>query len=491
MVTRSALLGLALLAAPPAAARDEAGAAIDAVSRAWRDGATAERLAALESLARFDEPRCVDAVLEVLEHDEVALFPAARRVLGSYTAERTLKRLQDRGLQHRDGRVRAQVLSALGEARPEGFAWRDAARAGLDDEDPRVRAAAVRTLSRARDGERLDRILALAIDPAERVRLEVPEALERLAGPRAQAALCNLLNDPRWRVRTAAARALADLREPSAVLALVDRLAVESGRLREDLLDILERLTGRNFEMDIEAWKTFLREAPPDFLKQGDAVALGRRSGTGVASSSLRWRKIGTRYHTIASLSQRFVLLTDLSGSMETPLPARAGEKQPGRSRLAVAQDELYRLIDTLSPGDAFELLTFSDEARLWQGQLAQASEHERSAARAEIARWTPGGSTNMHAALAAVFDLAEHALDGPPNLAHDFDTLFVLSDGAPSSGDVRDPALLLSYVAERNRALQIRIHTVSLAAEPEGREFLEKLAALGGGQHVALDGGE
>jgi hypothetical protein len=41
----------------------------------------------------------------------------------------------------------------------------------------------------------------------------------------------------------------------------------------------------------------------------------------------------------------------------------------------------------------------------------------------------------------------------------------------------VRDADLLLQYAIERNQALQLRIHCVSLAGEADGRSFLKRLA--------------
>ena len=63
----------------------------------------------------------------------------------------------------------------------------------------------------------------------------------------------------------------------------------------------------------------------------------------------------------------------------------------------------------------------------------------------------------------------------------------FLLSDGVPTSGTIRDPELLLQYVAERNRVLRLRIHCLSLTDEASSRDFLQRLAALTGGQYVEL----
>ena len=492
MVTRVLLSLLLLAPAVPAAAGpaaigavDQVKDAISAVERNLKEGITPERQQAVENLGRYDDPRCVDALLLLFERDEIALFPEARRVIGGYVAPKSLQRITDKGLTHRDAVVREQVLWALGEAQPEKLDWKAALRAGLDDPEGRVRAVAVRCLGRARDDARLDRITALAADPSERVRHEVPESISRLAGVRSQPTLEALLGDQRWRVRLAAARALADLHVRDVVSPLIERLPFEPGRVREDLLNLLERLTAKNYEMDVEAWRKFIKEAPPDFLAEGDAVALGKKAALPKASTGTRQHSMGTKYHTIGTMSRRFVLITDLSGSMDADIPARPGDTTPPISRLETAQRELTRLIDGLEPGDNFEMITFRDDAKAWKGRLSVASDANRGAARNEIASWPPGGGTNVYDALRLAFDMAEKSMDAAAPTDGDFDTIFLLTDGAPSSGAIRDQPLLLDYIAERNRALQIKIHCISLAGDAQAREFLKQLSALAGGGYV------
>jgi hypothetical protein len=278
---------------------------------------------------------------------------------------------------------------------------------------------------------------------------------------------------------------MADLHVPEVVLPLIERLPLEPGRVREDLLDLLERLTGRDYEMDIEAWRKFIKEAPPDFLKDGDAVAAGTKTVQARASTGIRQHTLGTKYHTIGTLSRRFVLITDLSGSMDSTIPPHAGDNSPPLTRLATAQHEIDRLIEGLAPGDSFEMITFNDSAKAWKGRLFPATDTTRRAAQTEVAGWTPSGNTNLYDALRMAFDMAEKSMDAPAPTDADFDTLFVLTDGEPSEGVISDKDLLLDYVAERNRTLQLRIHCISLAAGAQARDFLKRLSTLGGGGYV------
>jgi HEAT repeat protein len=472
------IAALALALPTTAVAQRTARAAVKKVDSAWRDGITPERMLALEQLARFDDPVCVDALVEILERREVAMYPAARRILGGYENEKTQKRILEQGLRHRDPAVRAQVLLALGDGRPAGVDWIGLAEEALDDPTPEVRAAAVRALARARADDRLDRILELTSDKSERVRMEVPAALVRLAGSRAMSALDGMTRDSRWRVRLAVAQALADVKTSSSVERLVGMLGRERGRLREDLVALLERLTGRVYGADAEAWAAYLAEAPDDFLRAGDTVALAGKPPPRYVGGAYTYYSIGTT-------SQHFVVVTDLSGSMNTPVrvPGRTGST----SRIELTRTELSRLIESLDPAVWFNLVTFSGKGRLWRTRLSPADDRNKRAALAEVADYRADGATDIHGALDKVFDMAEAALDARVSSTEDLDTVFLLSDGAPSAGQVRDTNLLLQYVEERNRTLQLRIHCISLTSEAESRSFMERLAKLGDGHYVEL----
>jgi Mg-chelatase subunit ChlD len=309
------------------------------------------------------------------------------------------------------------------------------------------------------------------------VRQSLPACLLRLAGARCLAVLDQLARDARWGVRLAALDALADLKSPAGVALLVEALEREPGRLAEDVAAHLARLTGRDLGPEPERWRQFLASAPPDFVERADAARLvPARYAAGI------------RYHDIASASRRFVLVTDLSSSMETREQRRASsvrEYAVVQSRLAIAVAEIGRLLSSLDPRHHFDLVTFRDEARAWRPALVAAEPRVLEDAIEELQRWQAGGGTNVQAGLARVFDMAESALDAPVQRPEDLDTVFLLTDGAPTSGELVAPELLLDWVAERNRHLHLRIHCIALAGDAPSRDFLRRLAALTGGQYV------
>ena len=77
------------------------------------------------------------------------------------------------------------------------------------------------------------------------------------------------------------------------------------------------------------------------------------------------------------------------------------------------------------------------------------------------------GGGTNYHAALQTALATDE------------FDTLYFLSDGQPSSGEVTDPAALTKWFRQANLERGLVVHTVGIA---DHGGLLRTLAVENGG---------
>jgi Mg-chelatase subunit ChlD len=154
-----------------------------------------------------------------------------------------------------------------------------------------------------------------------------------------------------------------------------------------------------------------------------------------------------------ASLAETFigcdaVVIVDVSGSMD------ARDSRGGKSRYDVALEELAALQQAL-PGRV-AVIAFSSIAIFVPGGRPPFL----------------GGSTNLADALqfAKVADVPTGDM-----------RFFVISDGEP---DDRDAALQVA------KTYHNKISTVYVGPEahPVGREFLEKLAGITGGQHVVAD---
>ena len=74
-----------------------------------------------------------------------------------------------------------------------------------------------------------------------------------------------------------------------------------------------------------------------------------------------------------------------------------------------------------------------------------------------------------------------------PPAFRDTPDTLFFLTDGKPTVGDVRDPDVLLSWIAERNRFARIRLNVITFGSRESRIDFLKAMATENGGRFVLV----
>jgi hypothetical protein len=78
---------------------------------------------------------------------------------------------------------------------------------------------------------------------------------------------------------------------------------------------------------------------------------------------------------------------------------------------------------------------------------------------------------------------------DGPrsPKLADTPDTMFFLTDGMPTVGDITDPRTLLAWFHERNRFARVRCHVIVFGKTDVNVHFLKGLTEGNGGTLVQV----
>ena len=97
-----------------------------------------------------------------------------------------------------------------------------------------------------------------------------------------------------------------------------------------------------------------------------------------------------------------------------------------------------------------------------------------------------PQGPTNLYGALDAAVGFAGRGLTDK-HYALGFDTVYVLSDGAPSYGPVTDKDEIRRLVRETNRLKRLTIHCVTFGAKND-TDFLRLLAEENGGRHIHVE---
>jgi hypothetical protein len=227
-------------------------------------------------------------------------------------------------------------------------------------------------------------------------------------------------------------------------------------RTRETARQALKKLCGRDFGHDVGAWRAWLRT-------KAEGASGDERPIT------------SAEYFGVSVRSDRVLFVLDVSGSMSWPW------RDP--KRIDVARKELARVIKELPPVSLFNVIIFSTKVRSWQRSEVQADARNVAAALSWIERNVrdPEGATYVYDALEEAFGRNE-----------EFDTICLLSDGAPSHGPFCSREGILASVRVWNRFRGAVIHTIGLTLESCGanlaedlglmKAFVRDLAALTGG---------
>lgn len=283
--------------------------------------------------------------------------------------------------------------------------------------------------------------------------------------------LLEALGHAAWSTRWAAIEGLLAMRDGRAVGPLIERLAVDPGRLGKRIGEVLFQLTAQPFGEDAGRWRAWWKEAAPKFQ-----VATAQEVEK--AEQDRRAQRLGERTRSTAKFfgirveSHRVIFVLDVSGSMLESMYGRYVGKR-GAARIDVAREEVIRAIENLDQAALFNVYAFSSSVERWQKQSAGTnSPGSRAAAIEWVKRLGASGATNLYDALQQAF------------ADQDVDTIYVLSDGEPTNGEVIDPARIRTDVAFWNKHRKIRIHTVAVGSS---LEVLEWLAADSGGTHVKV----
>jgi hypothetical protein len=400
-----------------------------------------------------------------------------------------------------DLEAESAVLETLGEAFA-GMRSAEAAATLADAADPEVaaarRAPEVRTgilaALCAQPGDRFDAvILGCATDtdmPHVRVRV-----LERVAArtPGGLEVAVSCLAAKESVVVRAAVATLKALDDPRAVPPLVEARRRTSGLVAEEIDLLLYRFTGKKFSgVGADAmWAGWWKSEGEAWL----AAPVPERHEGGLGGSG------GAEFYGIETRSNRIVFVLDRSYSMRLPVPQKGPVTGPkrdegvaGKTKLEVAQRELERTIRKLAPDVHFGVVFYGADVKSWRpppGLLPATPENKKEAIDWFMAL-PPHGSTATFSALA---EALRYAKVGGGKSATDpagADTIFLLSDGAPTrpgTGDLLLGAELDSAIQaflEANRDFRCVVHTIGVGRD-QNRELMMRLARETGGTYRAV----
>lgn len=296
-------------------------------------------------------------------------------------------------------------------------------------------------------------VRAAALQLLPQVRIEKPRAVG--------AAAANLAHKS-WQVRAAAIDLLVALREPSGIPLLIEHRDAEAARLLHDVDEALHELTRLRLA-DTAAWRAWWQKEGATFQvpPKKDAVKEnGKDGGKGrdkpAATTATYW--------DIPVRSDRVVFVVDVSGSMNQPFGTGGG------TRLDEAKRQLVRVFGLLPPKAKANVIVFGSTTDAFAETLQPIDDKKKKLVEAWAQNLTARTATNIHAAMQRAFADPE------------VDTIFLLSDGQPSTGDIVEPGPLAQAIAGWNLGRDLRIHTIALGGKSD---FLERLARDSGGEHT------
>lgn len=395
--------------------------------------------------------------------------------------------------------VRKAVLENLGKIRDEaGLAELIAKMKKASEWTARAALAGAIGLSPAESAETA-LIEQLAAEKDIGVRVAVVDALaERFSlSDAAIAAVAGAVkSDKAWQVRYAAAKTIQKHKGKGAVPDLIEALASAEGRLRWEINDVLKSLTGVDKHADPEAWAGWWRNFGEAWAR-GEAPDEPAGGGDPIASAS---------FYDIPIKSAKLVFILDRSGSMaeesrwkEKPTVSTGGAgaddgiKLEGTRKIDVARYNLKKALsgllarseNTKEPVE-FNVLFYNQEVTPMGKGLVKLTDATLKKAFAFIDGTDPNGGTNIHDALERGFDYTTRGAEAELD-AKGIDTVFLLSDGIPTVGQVIDTDEILKKFADRNALAKITINTVyvgigSTMDDVKGNGLMEGLAKESGG---------
>lgn len=285
--------------------------------------------------------------------------------------------------------------------------------------------------------------------------LQLLAKLPRLDPNQAVQVAADSLNHPAWQVRGAAIDLLVAVRQPAGIPLLIERLEVERNRLQLDVGEALHALTGMRLA-DVATWRQFWQKEGEHFqvpAPKAKDKAPGRNDPPATVAS----------YWNIPVRSDRVAFVVDVSGSMNQPFGTGSG------TRLDEAKRQLVRVVGMLPAKAKANVIAFAGGTELLATTLQPLDDKRKKLVEVFAQKLTSRGPTNVHGAIQAAFADPE------------VDTIFLLTDGAPSSGEIVAPDALAKAVAAWNLGRHIRIHTIAIGGKSD---FLERLARESGGEH-------
>jgi HEAT repeat protein len=471
---------------PKDAGADAEGPTASALRRVRGEQDPAMLAALLRGLDRLTDVKSAETVLGRFSMDSDLVRETLVLLLSKTEAPEIVEWIREHGLSDPDSMVRAHVARVMGNLKHAPA--RAQLEALLGDRHWLVRANAARALSDIADPAAVPALLAHVEDENPKAWISKADALSGFgeASAKATVPVANRLGDKDWQVRLTACRALSKFGTADAMDPLIERLETEGGRLRREIHAALKAVSNENFSDNPQFWRDWWKKQKPKGIPKEEPPA--NPEDDRYAKPKKPGEEEATYYgRRIFSQSVLFVLDVSLSMNQVIEVPEEAQQKLgrlPKGQRIQVAKQAVTQALGKLDPRARFNVVFFSTLVRPWQKTLVPAAPGTRDAAVSAVMSAALEDETNIHGALRAAVGLHDK-----PTLAADLDpipdTIYFLTDGTPTRGEITDTETLLSWMRDVNRFAKVDLHVIAMGNVGVDLDFLRRLAAENGGEFI------
>ena len=455
-----------------------------------------KRRSAVKALAKIGDRTSWRLVLGALSDEMPEVADQAQLALGGVDDEVILRGLLGKqGLQAKEVETRRRAAEALGRVSLRVEC--SAVAKGLSDRDEEVRRRVLWTIERLAEreglggeldkrllpvlkrkwkGDRSAGVRAACLMAIDAVDSETARELARkgLVDRREEVRCASLLvaarhaelteelelrleRDPSSRVRSLLIESYETIGTADTARALVRVLDTEPRlRLRWSALSALRRISGMKYRMNIEPWRAWAENLPRSWRAERVPKHEVRSGGTRV-------------FGGMPLLSDRVAFLFDLSGSLWN-------KRKDGTTRKEYADRQLALALGSLVPDSKFNIIPYTKRPFAWSDELEPANERNLERAYKDFENCRETGQGNFYGA-------ALLALSDP-----EVDTIMVLTDGAPTGGEIWSLELMIPMLLSQSRFKRVRFDSILVDAPKGLQHYWRELAEKSGGQVIVVE---
>jgi HEAT repeat protein len=319
--------------------------------------------------------------------------------------------------------------------------------------EPSLRRAALAGLGVVHKGDAgfRARLPGLASSKDEALRMGAAAALAEVRTPEALDALVAMIPDESWSVRVEVLQQLFKARPKPAIPILIERLDVETGRMASDVHAALVGVTAMDLGRRSDAWRRWWEGEGGSFQVPG-----ARQAQRALEERTASRDRGGTvaqpeDFYEIEVESERVVFVLDTSGSMRLALKT-VGTIE--KTRMALAKEQLTEVVRSMPEGTLFNVIFFEETVKALSRKTLVMNKSNRAKALRFVRDQYAIGSTALYPALELAF--ADPLVD----------TVYLLSDGAPTVGEITDIEEIRAQVARWNSARHVKVHGISMGQD-------------------------